>query len=419
MKKIILLALVVSVLSTFNPAYPQEVVSMGPGYIFDVYYSLEDGVIEIMDREDWDLGFYTDPMSGGIITNCGTSLEDHIRLWTYPKGDTNAWMNIDTNGLASWPLLYNGEDDWENGAFNRNSQGYPDYGWGVKNTTTNDIIGDSIFIIQLRDGTYKQLWIKRKIFSENKYKIRYADIDNTSEDHETLNIDNYLGMNFVHFDFESGSLFDREPETYEWDLLFTRYHAMQPVGVHYLVAGVFANVNSPGNKFHPVSLDFNDWFTKPMETNKGVIGWDWKWFSFSSGWNIEDSLLFFINSPNGDVYKIYFTDFFGTSSGDIIFEQEMVSMVGIDNQEGSESTMQLLPNPANNTVNVTWNFGLNNEARLSIYDMTGKEVMSRKLNTNDYDQSGVSLDIRPLNRGMYVVSIVSGNTLISEKLMIR
>ena len=357
-------------------------------------------------------------MSGGIITNCGTSLENHVRLWTYQNGDTTAWMNIDTNGLSSWPLLYNGEDSWENGAFNRNSHGYPDYGWGIKNISTNDIFGDSLYIIQLADGSYKQLWIKRKIFSENKYKIWYADIDNTSEEHETLDVDNYLGMNFAYYDFESGSLFDREPETYEWDLLFTRYHAIQPIGEYYLVAGVFNNVNTPGNKFYPVTMDFNDWYAQPMEATKTVIGWDWKWFSFASGWNIEDSLLYFINSPNGDIYKIYFTDFSGTSSGNIVFEQEIVSMVDLGEQQGKEDGLQLLPNPARNTVNVKWIQDNSNEAIIKIYDLRGKAVLSRNLDANAYDPNGLSLDISMLSEGMYVLSLVSGDTKISKKLMV-
>jgi hypothetical protein len=419
MKQILSIALIISILFPINPMYSQQTVSMGPGYIYDVFYSLEDGVIDFVERDDWDLAFFTDPMSGGIITNCGTSLENHVRLWAYPNGDSTAWMNIDTNGLAGWPLLYNGEDSWENGAFNRNALGSPDYGWGVKDAATGNINGDSIFIIQLADGTYKQLWIQKKITAENKYKIRWADIDNTSEDHETLNIDNYLGMNFAYFDFESGSLFDREPETDEWDLLFTRYHALQEVGVHYLVAGVLSNVNTPGNRFYPVSIDFNDWFLQPLEPTKATIGWDWKWFSFATGWNIEDSMLYFIQSPNGNVYKLYFTDFAGTSSGDITFEQKMVSMVGIDHTEGNDVEMQLLPNPASNTLTVIWDHKLFEEASLSICDITGKEVMSRNLTLHDNDSGGVLLDISILNEGMYVVSIVSGNTMISKKLMVR
>jgi hypothetical protein len=194
---------------------------------------------------------------------------------------------------------------------------------------------------------------------------------------------------------------------------------LQEVGVHYLVAGVLSNVNTPGNRFYPVSIDFNDWFLQPLEPTKATIGWDWKWFSFATGWNIEDSMLYFIQSPNGNVYKLYFTDFAGTSSGDITFEQKMVSMVGIDHTEGNDVEMQLLPNPASNTLTVIWDHKLFEEASLSICDITGKEVMSRNLTLHDNDSGGVLLDISILNEGMYVVSIVSGNTMISKKLMVR
>ena len=207
MKNFLLLLLVISLFSVLRPAHSQELVSMGAGYIYDVYYSMEDGVVDEMERDDWDLGFYTSPMSAAIITNCGTDLYDHVKLYTYPKGDTTAWMNIDTNGLSTWPLLYNGEDRWENGAFNRNAQGYPDYGWGIRNPVTNNITGDSIYIIQLADGTYKQLWIVKKITDENKYVIRYADLDNSSLKEKTLDVDNFVGMNFAYFDFASATLF--------------------------------------------------------------------------------------------------------------------------------------------------------------------------------------------------------------------
>jgi hypothetical protein len=315
--------------------------------------------------------------------------------------------------------MYNGEDSWENGAFNRNSRGYPDFGWGLLDPVTNNIIGDSIFILKLANGTFKQIWIRKKLTDENKYEILFADIDNTNEEDDILNIGNYQGMNFAYYDLESESLFEREPTAEDWDLVFTRYHAYQTVGAYALVTGVLSNVNIYGNRFHPVPEEFNDWFTKPLEPIKGLIGWDWKYFSFTTGWSIEDSLLYFVESPNGDIYKIYFTDFAGTSSGDITFVQEMVSMVDIEEPSDQEMSMQLMPNPASNNVNISWSPGILNEANLRIYDLTGKEVMSRTLNANEYDHGSLTLDISPLNEGMYVVNLVSGNTFVSEKLIVR
>jgi hypothetical protein len=78
-----------------------------------------------------------------------------------------------------------------------------------------------------------------------------------------------------------------------------------------------------------------------------------------------------------------------------------------------------MPNPASNNVNISWSPGILNEANLRIYDLTGKEVMSRTLNANEYDHGSLTLDISPLNEGMYVVNLVSGNTFVSEKLIVR
>ena len=416
MKNFLLFLLIISVLSVLNPAYSQESISMGAGYAYDVYYSMEDGVIAEEEREGWDIGFYTIASSAGIITNGGMEVE----LYTYPNGDTTAWMNIDTNGLSMWPKLFNGEDSWENGAFNRNSHGYPDAGWGIYNISTNDIVGDSIYIIKLADGTFKQLWIVKKISDENKYVIKYANLNNSSAKEKTLDVDNFLGMNFAYFEFESGTLFDREPETYEWDILFTKYQAMLPQGVPFSVVGVLNNVNTPANRFHPVTLDFNDWFTQPLDPAKAVIGYNWKWFDLGSfQWNLEDSLLFFVNGPNGNIYKIYFTFYEGTSTGNIEFEQEVVSMVDISDLQENMASIRLLPNPADNMVTVTWNHELNRDADIRIFNIIGKEVMFRSLGADAQSRGGIRLDISSLHEGMYIVSIISGGTVVNEKLVVR
>jgi len=416
MKRIIFLSLVISTISFYNPTTAQESVTMGAGYANDVYYSMEDGIVEVVERAGWDIGFYTSPWSAAIITNGGMGVE----LYTYPNGDTTSWLNIDTTGLSTWPVLFNGEDLWENGAFNRNSGVHPDYGWGVYNSITHNVVGDSLYIIKLADGTFKQVWIVEKISIENKYVIRYADLDNSSQKEKTLDIQNWQGMNFVYFDFESADLTEREPDTDEWDLLFTKYQAMQPQGVPYPVIGVLNNTISSANRFHPVTLDFNDWYSQPWDTAKAVIGYNWKWFDLSAfQWNLEDSLLFFVNAPNGSVYKMYFTHFAGTSSGVIEFELEEVSLLDIEAPEDIDVEIGLLPNPATNSVTVAWSMDLHENAAVRVFDLTGKEVISRRLNADRMAEGNVKIDISSLHDGMYIVSVVSGGSVINEKLIVR
>ncbi len=416
MKKHIKILFLLTVLFISNPGFSQVSISMGSGYAYDVYYSLQNGIVDAMERTDWELAFYTDAESGAIITNGAQGVE----LYTYPNGDTTAWLNVDTNGLSTWPVLFDGEDSWENGAFNRNSHGFPDYGWGLIDLVSGDIIGDSIYIIKLADGTYRQLWMVRKVISENRYIMRYADIDGGSEVEDVLIVDGYQEMNFAYYSFDDGYLFEREPFTADWDILFTRYQAFQPQGVYYPVTGVLTNVTSPGNRFHPVPLDFNDWFLQDLDTVKGIIGSNWKWFDFSTGWNLEDSLMFFINAPDGSIHKIYFTYFAGMSSGDIEFEQEIVSMVGIDDAIAIEhGNIQLSPNPAKNNLKVSWDQPLTGKTSLKIFDVSGKEILFRELDQNMMFAGSIVLDVSTLKEGMYIVNLTSEGHAVNEKLIIR
>jgi hypothetical protein len=408
-----LFALFIAVLLLPALLSAQEEIIMGPGYALDVYFELGAGVSEEVERAGWDLGFFTTPESAAIITNGSMGVE----LRTYMNGDTTAWKDVDTTGLSTWKALYNGEDSWENGAFNRLSTGGNDVGWGIRNASTNDIIGDSLYIIKLADESYKQLWIERKIFAENKYEIKWADLDGTNVGSETLDIDNFLGVNFVYFDFASEDLSDREPESTEWDILFTQAMVLLPQGVYFPVVSVFHNTNSPANRFHPVPLDFNDWFTQPLEYKKSVIGGDWKWFDLTGfQWNIVDSLVFFTEALDGNIYKIYFTDYEGTSTGYIAFEAEVVSMVDVDEAADEDISFLISPNPAQNDLRITLKDQDAGQYEIKLFDMSGRQVLYKK---TEGQQDEILLDISSLAEGMYVVSVFLNNKIATEKLIVK
>jgi hypothetical protein len=416
MKKLKLYLLTACIFAISMAVQSQSSISMGTGYANDIYYKVFDGVVGVADRTEWDLGFFTTPESYSIITNDGCGIE----LYVYPNGDTNAWMSIDTNGMAaSWPILYNGGDSWQNGAFNRNSTGHPDYGWGIYNEVTHNVVGDSLFVIKI-DTSWKKLWIVRKRTAENKYTIRYANLDNSSEKEKTLKNNDYVGTNFSYFDFESESFFDREPDTEDWDILFTKYNTILPNGLPFSVVGVLNNVGVKANKFHPVPLDFNDWNDQPLDASKIVIGYNWKWFSMGTmQWMLEDSLLFFVQSLDGNIYKLYFTYYAGTSSGDIEFMEELVSMVDIDEISADDGKLQLSPNPAQEFVTIRWNTDLGGTAIVRIFDLSGKEVLNRELQVNEKTGKQLRLDVSSLHEGMYVISITSAQRVINEKLLIE
>ena len=139
------------------PMLPQQVV-MGPGYANEVYYQFTTFNTFEAPRASWDISFRTSPESAAVLINDGNL----AILWSYPWADTTGWATLDTFGLYMVAQMFNDPDDWENGAFNRYSTGYPNYGWGVYNPATQIITGDSIYVMQLADGSFKKVWIVKK-----------------------------------------------------------------------------------------------------------------------------------------------------------------------------------------------------------------------------------------------------------------
>ena len=141
-------------------AQQQKEVVTGAGYADDVYYSLENGTVTTVARNNWDIAFVTQQMSVSVLANNGSGVE----LYTYPEGDIDDWATVDTTGM-DWTPMYNSIETWDMGAFNANT--IPgddfDYGWGRYNMTTHTIIGDSIFIIRTLADSIMKVAIVQKI----------------------------------------------------------------------------------------------------------------------------------------------------------------------------------------------------------------------------------------------------------------
>jgi len=135
-----------------------ETITMNAGYANDIYYNLTSGVVSTVPRTNWDIAFQTPSRTSTIIINGGAG----IKLFTYPYGDVSSWSSVDISGIDTWKPMNNSDTTWSLGAFERNALGHPDYGWGIYNMLTHDVTGDSLFIIQLADQSYRKLWIKKK-----------------------------------------------------------------------------------------------------------------------------------------------------------------------------------------------------------------------------------------------------------------
>ena len=404
-------AIVAFGLSLITPVFAQleaDSVTMGAAYANDIYYSLENGEVQSVDRDNWDIGFYTSTWSAGIITNEGNGVE--LRL--YPNADTTGWDNIDTTGLSTWPVLYNSPDLWEDGAFNRSAKNHPDYGWGVYNTINHDVVGDSIYILSFVEGSPKKIWIQRKISTQNTFIFKYADLDGSNEVNETVVCSDYTDKNFLYYSLQTQEVLDREPSSDSWDLLFTKYIAMLDGNVPYPVTGVLVNEDVPANRFDEVGADFDDWSSMPFDSTKVPIGYDWKYFDMGIfNYVVEDSIAFFVSNRNTDVYKLVFKGF-DFMVGHFVFEKGLVSPAGFGEVRDRDQ-VRVFPNPASDNITLEMKPGVTPDA-VTILDLAGRTVFSSR----DLGQV-TTFNLSGLPAGMYVIRVQDGREQYVQKLMIN
>lgn len=392
--------------------------SMGPAYINDIYYSLENGEVGTAPRNNWDMAFYTPRFSAGIIINEGFG----IKLYTYPNGDTSAWASVDTTGMASWVSLNNSPTIWEDGAFNRNAKGHPDYGWGVYNDITHNLTGDSLYVVNIPGVGLKKLWIIEKLSVQNIYNFKYANLDGSELQEASLDVMPYTSKRFIYYSMVTNEAVDREPDAETYDLQFTKYTDIvfdnENNPSPYPVTGVANNVDIGSNKAHPVAPDYTDWTAKPFDSLKNAIGYDWKSFDMGTfSWAIVDSNYYFVKNYAGDVYKLQFLSWGGSQTGNFSLTRSIVSLASVDDAIVAAQDFDVYPNPATNNFTIKANIEAD-FVTVTIYDQAGRKYFQENVSSSNLN-SGYSVANIGLSQGLYIISLSGDKTNISQKLLIK
>ena len=401
-----------------------DTVLMGSGYNNEVYYSMSAGNRGAVNRKQWDIAFRASRMSASILTNdaCnnnGIGLSG-VELYAYPKADTSGWASVDTTGILAWKKLVNSTTDWETGAFCQNQKGHPDYGWGKYTTASHDVVGDSLFIIRLRDGSYRKLWIMRKYSSENKTEIRYANLDGSGDTRASVDCNAQADKNFVGYSITTNAEVAFEPvPSAQWDILFAKYMYTYPDGTLYPVTGVLSNYGVKVNKFEHVAPDYRMFDLQAMDSTRSPIGWEWKSLDASFIYHVQDSLAFFVQDKVGNIHKLVFTDFGGSTTGRIVLNKEMISAAGIDETGKSNLNAAIYPNPVNGTMNLVINPGTSKTAVVTMHDMSGRTVSANEYNLPVEVLSTLRIPVSDVPSGIYIVRIQLGANVISRKVIVN
>jgi hypothetical protein len=311
--------------------------SGGVSYPNDVFYSIKNGVVASVAGTNWHIAFatrkvtsQTNAMQGAtIIANEGRG----VRVYESTQAFAN-WNTFDTTGYATWNNPHNSDSTWDLGAFNKVSSNPLDFGWGIYDPITHNLLGSKIYLIRITVGSsniFKKLTVNM-LAGDSQWVFTTSSLDNADSAQYTINKNAYSGKLFVYRDLINNISRNREPNA-SWDLLFTRY------GANFTQFNQTIFSTNTGALSHPnisvskiAGVPFNAALAGTFTNKITGVGTDWKINPGTGQPNfvVIDSLTYFLKNKDNLIDKLAFEGFAGSSTGTITFKKEFnKSIAGI------------------------------------------------------------------------------------------
>ncbi|MBK8339262.1 MAG: T9SS type A sorting domain-containing protein [Flavobacteriales bacterium] len=315
---------------------------------------------------------------------------------------------------TTWTTSYNSDSDWSSGAFNQGlTTDEFDLGWGVYNMITHAVAGDSLFVIKLANGAFKKIRIDA--LATGSYSFAWADVDGANEQTASVAKAAYADKNFAYYSLENNVALDREPVNNTWDLLFTKYTTFIPTA--YGVSGVLTNKYITSLRVDGVDPSLADWTTAPFDSVINTIGYDWKTFNMQTfQYEYDQDLTFFVQDRTGSIWKLLFTEYGGSATGDMTFTQELVSAASVE-ERATNGQAVVFPNPATDAVNVLFDIPAT-DAVLTIHDVAGSLARTERF-AGITPMSTRILDISGLRTGVYSLRLEHASGAVYSRLVVR
>ena len=399
------------ILATSLAAHTQEtvIISTNAQNSDQVFYNLANGNQTSRPLAEWDLAFEITGLSSTVLVN--TAKGNKI----YHVGAIDEWDVITMPDVASWTALNNSETSWSEGALSHGTDGMFNLGWGTYDIQNHLVGGTELYVVELPDAIFKKLRVDGLV--TGTYIFTYADLDGSNEQTGSIVKSDFTDKNFGYWDLTANAAVDREPLTYEWDLLFTKY--MSDMGIWYGVAGVLHNKGVQTAQLDlvdPQSVG-HDVAEGHYSTDINIIGADWKSFN-GSQYVYEEERAYFVKGQDGAIWKLIFTGYGGGATGTMTFTQELMSATSVDDIAALNGQVLLYPNPAaNGHVRMILDLP-EDRASIFVHDMNGKVVYSglvsglTPLAVRELDLSGVPT-------GAYVVRAEHASGVTTSRLIVQ
>lgn len=396
-------------ISLFAQEYPE--VSYSNSYTQQAFYRLSDNATTNIDNDSWEVAFSIFG-TGIFINETAKVFGAENALYLAPTNDFDDVVN--ENDLTG--RLLNVEKTWDYGAFNepRDENNPNDIGWGMYDPITDVVTGDRVFVIKFKNGTYQKLQITS--LDQGIYTVKHADLDGGNETVLTVNKADFPDSQLAFLSLASGQTLDNVPG--DWDLLFTRYSAPVDDGAGGFFDLVTSGVlSAPGIEVaeargvDPFYVEYTD-YVDSLSTDIDVIGWDWKEFDNVS-WTLATDRAYFVKRPNGQVWKIIFLTFGGSSTGNVAFEKTTIVANAVTDKNAFES-FGVSPNPLNETSTAAFSVHQSGSVKIGLSNMLGQRVWSGSFHATT-GLNAIQLPDFAIPSGAYFLSLYFNGEVVTEK----
>lgn len=387
-----------------------------------VFYSFASGSKYTAPVNNWHLAITVRPTQFPNSPLGGTTIRINeamgVKAIYVPNSKASDFATLDTTGFAMWENLHDSDTALDFGALNtnKNDANVFDFGWGVYNSVSHNVVGDSLYLIKLPNGAIKKLWVEKLIY-DTAFQIQYSNLDNSDNQSLFISKKQYPGKNFVYLNMMNHQVLDLEPASSVWDVVFLKYAAADVNPSRYVsTLGVWSNTGTTVAEVRGADAFNNNYFNRTFSSNLNAIGWDWKYYKYQTNlsfkeesstevedaYGIEDSLAYYVNTRSGMVYKLAFTSYSGSNTGKVKFYAEsMNATTGIADELTDTSPLHIYPNPATSVINFTLPAAQN--CTLRVFNLQGAVVAEAETSSQEYQ-----LDISSFAPGIYAVQCIKG-----------
>ncbi|TXH57106.1 MAG: T9SS type A sorting domain-containing protein [Bacteroidia bacterium] len=380
-------------------------VSLGVNKDKVVYYSLKNGVVSSIPNDDWHLAFSSQPalFPSNTLQSATVRINEAygVKVYKVPNKVIADFATVDTSGWNSWNQIHDSDTLLWMGAFNRNVDltDVYNYGWGGYNFGAHSVLGDSLFLIQMPNGTLKKFAIIKNEW-DTAFVVKFSNIDNSSTNTVTIPKKPYKTKNFVYYDLNTATILDREPASSTWDIqycVYTDANGSRKIG---------ALINKS------CSAE-NNWATTCNQNQKYDVRYN-SMGEFGMGNDTLAEIItdqnIHIQTPNGN-YNMSFGPNNPSTNTFVFTTVACANATGIEANSTLNAT--LFPNPTSGLIQ------LEVEAfsgkSIAISDIAGKTLFQQALNNNT-----TTIDCNTFAEGIYLLRIAGeGKSEVKRFVVVR